>query len=353
MDVDRRQGLGADIRMWYMALRIIPHLDKNEWDALDPVSKWLVVTRGAVLIMTFFSAIIGGLLAFSTGPASPLLLLVAVVGLVLAHGASNLLNDYWDTRLGVDEGNYFRAQYGPHPLIGGFLTNRQILKWVTATLAVAALAGAYLTLIRGPWVVLFALAGLLLMMMYSGKPFPLKRVGLGEIAVFIIWGPLMIGGTFFVLQGVLPLWVILASFPYTLGVTLVLFGKHIDKMDYDREKSIRTLPVILGERWSRRASVLLIVLMFATSVLLVLYGFLGLPVLLVFFSIPSAIAAARMFSKPRPLAKPEGYPSDAWPLWFVGFSFVFNRNFGALFVLGLILDIALRIAGLPVFLSGF
>ncbi len=351
MDTEQRHAGVLDFRMWYRALKVIPHLERNEWDALDPVSKWLVAARGAVLIMTFFSALIGGLLAFSAGSASILLLVLTVIGLVLAHGASNLLNDYWDTRMGVDEGNYFRAQYGPHPLISGFMTARQLLMWVFATLCVAMLAGLYLMLVRGPWIILFAAVGLLLMMTYSGKPYPLKRIGLGEIAVFIIWGPLMIGGTFYVLRGVLPLWVILASLPYTLGVTLVLFGKHIDKIDYDRKKSIRTLPVLLGEKWARMASIAIIVLMFLTSVLLVAGGYLGLPVLLVALSIPGALTAIRVFTRSRPLARPADYPADAWPLWYVGFSFIFNRNFGGLFVLGLMLDIALKMAGIPVLVS--
>lgn len=351
MDMSRAHSLGADVKMWYRALKVIPHLDKDEWNALDPLSKWLVAARGAVLVMTFFSALIGGLLAFSVGPADPLLLILAIIGLVLAHGASNLLNDYWDTRLGVDEGNYFRAQYGPHPLIGGFLTNRQLLMWVLATLGVALLAGLYLAVVRGPWVMLFAAAGLLLMMAYSGKPFPLKRIGLGEVAVFIIWGPLMIGGTYYVLRGILPAWVILASLPYTLGVTLVLFGKHIDKIHYDAAKNIRTLPVILGETWARRASILIICLMFASALLLVSSNYLGIPVLLTLLSIPSALTAVRVFSKARPESKPPEYPAEAWPLWYVGYSFIFNRNFGALFVAGLILDIVLKLAGLPVFVS--
>ncbi len=337
--------------MWYKALKVIPHLDRSEWDVLDPVSKWLVAARGAVLVMTFFSALIGGLLAFSVGSANPLLLVLAMVGLVLAHGASNLLNDYWDTRLGVDEGNYFRAQYGPHPLVGGLMTSRQLIMWVLATLAAALLAGLYLTIVRGPSVLLFMAAGLLLMMSYSGKPFPLKKIGMGEVAVFIIWGPLMIGGTFYVLMGTLPLWVILASLPYTLGVTLVLFGKHIDKINYDTKKNIRTLPVILGETWARKASVALIILMFASSIFLVIGSYLGIPVLLVVLSLPSAYGALKVFGRPRPLSRPSDYPVDAWPLWYVSYSFIFNRNFGGLFVMGLILDIALKAIGIPVFVS--
>ena len=54
--------------MWAKALRIIPRLDKDEWDRLDFVSKWLIATRAAVLIMTFISAAIAGIFAFSRRP---------------------------------------------------------------------------------------------------------------------------------------------------------------------------------------------------------------------------------------------------------------------------------------------
>ena len=197
----------VDLRMWVRALRVIPRLERPEWEQLDPVAQWLVAARGAVLIMTFFSALIGGLLAAFAGPVDLLLLSLAAFGLVLAHGASNLLNDYWDAKLGVDEGNYFRAQYGPHPLLSGLMTERQLLAWTAGTAGIAFLIGVYLTLVRGPWVAAFAIAGFAIMLSYAGKPFPLKYVGLGEPAVFLTWGPLMIGGTYYVLRGNLPAWV--------------------------------------------------------------------------------------------------------------------------------------------------
>ena len=53
--------------MWGQALRIIPRLSKPEWDRLDVVSKWLIATRAAVLIMTFISAAIAGIFAFRDG----------------------------------------------------------------------------------------------------------------------------------------------------------------------------------------------------------------------------------------------------------------------------------------------
>ena len=65
---------------------------------------------------------------------------------------------------------------------------------------------------------------------YVAPPFNLKRHGLGELDVFLTWGPLMIGGTYLVATGTVPLWVLVFSIPYALLVTSVLFGKHIDKI---------------------------------------------------------------------------------------------------------------------------
>ena len=65
--------------------------------------------------------------------------------------------------------------------------------------------------------------------------------------MLVVWGPLMIGGGYFVMAQQWSWNVVLASLPYVLGVTTVIFGKHIDKLREDKAKGIHTLPVILGE----------------------------------------------------------------------------------------------------------
>ena len=102
--------------------------------------------------------------------------------------------------------------------------------------------------LRGwPAVVLLAL-GAFFVLFYT---WPLKYIGLGELAVIIVWGPLMIGGGYYVITGQWDWNVVLASLPYALGPTTVIFGKHIDKHDPDKAKGIHTLPVIIGERAAR------------------------------------------------------------------------------------------------------
>jgi 1,4-dihydroxy-2-naphthoate octaprenyltransferase len=169
-------------------------------------------------------------------------------------------------------------------------------------------------------------------MLYSGGPLPLKYFGFGEIAVFIIWGPLMIGGTYYVMAGELPGWVILASFPYALGVTTVLMGKHLDKMEFDTTKRIFTLPMLLGERHARLLTQILSVAMYVSVVALVIWQ--QMPGLLLVAGALSLLwLVLKFYQEPKPAEPPANYP--AWPLWFVGVAFIHNRRYGILFVVGL------------------
>jgi 1,4-dihydroxy-2-naphthoate octaprenyltransferase len=117
----------------------------------------------------------------------------------------------------------------------------------------------------------------------------------------------------------------------------VIFGKHIDKFDMDKKLGIHTLPVILGEKFSRYTALGMIFLQYILVVYLVLSGFFTPLMLIVFFSITVLLQIIPMFRNPKPEEKPEDYP-DVWPNYFVAGAFVHNRRFGLLFLLGLILD---------------
>jgi 1,4-dihydroxy-2-naphthoate octaprenyltransferase len=166
---------------------------------------------------------------------------------------------------------------------------------------------------------------------------PLKYIGLGEIAVLIVWGPLMIGGGYYVITGIWDWNVLIASLPYALGVTGVIFGKHIDKYQMDKDQGIHTLPVIMGEKLSRYTALGMLFLQYVLVLYLVIIGFFTPVLLIVFFSIPILIRIIPMFQNPKPEEKPADYP-DVWPNYFVAGAFVHNRRFGLLYLLGLIFN---------------
>jgi 1,4-dihydroxy-2-naphthoate octaprenyltransferase len=319
--------------MWGKALRIIPRISTDEWKQLDVISKWLISTRAAVLIMTFISASIAGLLAVLAGKFDFVPWLLMTIGLVLAHATNNLLNDYTDYVRGVDKDNYYRAQYGPQPLEHGLMTKRQLLTYAVVTGLLALVCGLVLVAWRGPLALLLLGLGAFFVLFYT---WPLKYIGLGEIAVLIVWGPLMIGGGYFVVTGEWSWPVVLAGLPYALGVTTVIFGKHIDKCDADKAKRIHTLPVILGERNSRYAAIVMMVLMYLLVIALVLTGAYHWIMLIVLLALTMLRTVLPQFLQPKPAAPPEWYPQAAWPLWFVSLAFIHNRRYGLLFLAGLI-----------------
>jgi 1,4-dihydroxy-2-naphthoate octaprenyltransferase len=328
-----------NISMWVKALQTIPRLDKDGWNALDIVSKFLIASRSGVLVITFISAGLAGLFAAGAGKFDLGLWLLLTLGLLFAHATNNLLNDATDFVKGVDTDNYYRAQYGPHTLAHGFLSMKQLLTYAAVSGVIAVLAGSYLLYLRGSLAVIIFALGVFFVLFYT---WPLKYIGLGEIAVIIVWGPLMIGGGYYVITGDWNWNVVTAGMPYALGATSVIFGKHIDKAEGDRAKKIFTLPVILGETLARYVAIAMMLVQYAAIVYLIVIGFFTPLLLIVFLALPFLKRAFNAYRHPKPDAPPAGHPMEGWPLWFVGFSFVHNRRFGLLFLLGLIGDLIVR-----------
>ena len=303
---------------------------------LDAVSRWLIITRASVLSMTLTSAAIGGLLAAAEGEFSWLPFVLAAAGLLLCHAGNNMTNDLFDFESGVDTPDYARAQYAPHPLLGGLVSKRTLVGAILAANVAAGAIAVSLMLLRGWPVLAFAGAGFFISFFYVAEPLRLKHHGLGEPAVFLVWGPLMIGGTYFVTAGDVEPWVFLASMPYALLVTTVLIGKHLDKRAQDEERGIRTLVVLLGERTSLALNKVLFVAFYLSVLALIVTGVLGVWVALVAISLPRLRAVLQAYSRPKPEVKPANYP--IWPLWYVAWAFILNRPAGYLLVAGLVLN---------------
>jgi 1,4-dihydroxy-2-naphthoate octaprenyltransferase len=336
--------------MWKTAIWTLVKMDdKDEWDKLDFVSKWLIATRSGVTLVTVYTCVIAGLLTMRDGYFSFFPWLILTLGLFIAHGTNNLLNDYTDFSRGVDKDNYFRTQYGVHPLVQGFWDKKTQLRWFMVSGVIAFLSGVYALFYThfDPAVIgLFAL-GALVLLFYT---YPLKYLGLGEFFIFLIWGPIMVAGVYLVLaQGWTEnVWIVaLAAVPFGLSVASINVGKHIDKMKDDKAKGVGTLPVRIGEKTARYVNIIVLVLIYAVVVYLVFIPQYFTPLMLIiFFAIKRLIVAIKILSTPRPETAPPNFPF--WPTWFSAFNFNHNRLFGGLFILALIGDTLLRIY-LPAF----
>ena len=323
------------IKRWLM---VINGCNVPELELADNVTKWLVISRACVFSMTFTSAIIGVLLAAIYSEVNWFYAFLSVIGIVIAHAANNLINDYTDVKRGVDTEDYPRAQYSPHPILGGLTTPKGLLRAALILNLLDGLIMIYLFKVRGPTILVFALAGLFLSLAYTGF---LKRFGLGELTALIVWGPLMIGGTAFAASGELSTEIWLNTLPYGLIVASVLVGKHIDKIEADKTVGVRSIPVLLGENQALILNKIFFISFYLLLGVLVIFKITGWGILLTLIAIRRLITAWDAYSKPKPDSPPEGW--TVWPLWYVGWAMYFNRQAGEFFVLGLILNLVLKL----------
>ncbi len=318
---------------------ILKTCNPPEGKKLGFLAKWLVITRACVFSMTITSGLVGVMLALRDGYFSWTLVLLVLVGLIFAHAANNVLNDLMDYRSGVDTKDYFRVQYSPHPIHSGMSSQRGLLiAFLLFTLIDFALMLYFINL-RGIGILYFALAGFLISVLYVGGTYSLKFTGLGELGVFLVWGPLMVGGTYLVLAGSVPYYIYLASIPYALLVTTVILGKHIDKRKKDASKKIKTLPVILGEVRSIGLIKLLIIAFYLTVLVESILGIIPMASLFALLSYRRALLVWKKLSQPKPESQPPDWP--IWPLWYVGWCFHLVKQAGGFLIGGMFLQIIL------------
>ena len=118
--------LGERLALWR---KLMQEVNPPEGQRLDTIGKWIVMTRAIVFPMTLWSGTIGAVLALEVARRSAVPIAIdwigvvlAIVGLIIAHAANNLINDYFDMTGGVDTEGYFRALYAPHPILSGWVS---------------------------------------------------------------------------------------------------------------------------------------------------------------------------------------------------------------------------------------
>jgi 1,4-dihydroxy-2-naphthoate octaprenyltransferase len=186
-------------------------------------------------------------LAFYYGyPVDITLALLALVGAVLLQAFVNWFNDYGDYVMGVDRVGVGTTIYRPHLLVEGALGTRQILVLSFSSAAISIAIGLYIAFNGRPLVIPIGVAGFLLGLLYSIPRVGFKYNALGELAVFLAFGPLMFLGSFYAATGLLDLRALIASAPLGMLITAVLLANNIRDIETDSRSGIKTLATTLG-----------------------------------------------------------------------------------------------------------
>jgi 1,4-dihydroxy-2-naphthoate octaprenyltransferase len=215
--------------------------------------------------------------------------------MIAFHAATNLLNDFYDVKHGVDRVGAPTTKYRPHPSATGQESPYTIRRWAVIFYLLTIAVAVYLSLQVSPWVVFLVASGVVGSVLYTADPVVLKAKGLGEVTVFIMWGPLVPLGAYLVQTGTLSWSPVVAAIPIGILVALVLLANNIRDIEYDGSMGVKTIAVQMG----RKAITLYGALLFITY--LCVPGFIlakVLPVwsLITFLTLPGAWGLWKMFA---------------------------------------------------------
>ncbi len=175
------------------------------------------------------------------------LLLASAAGAGLLHLGGNLLNDYFDFRKGVDRLEEDAGRPG-RQLVQRELTPREVLAEAMVCLLLAALPVGYVLSRTGAEILWYAAAALMAAQAYTGPPLELKYHALGEVLVFVVFGPLLMLGAAQVQTGQLEWNVLLISLPIGMVTSAILAGNNFRDHVEDGQAGIHTLAHVIGSR---------------------------------------------------------------------------------------------------------
>jgi 1,4-dihydroxy-2-naphthoate octaprenyltransferase len=223
--------------------------------------------------------LVGSAMALADGRFAPLPALAALVGALLLQIGSNFANDYFDGIKGVDTA----ARVGPVRVTAtGLISHAAMRVGMLVVFGCAAPVGFYLVWVGGWPILAVGVASILAALAYTGGPMPFGYRGLGDIFVFLFFGPIALCGTYYVQAQSITLAALLASIALGALITAILVVNNLRDLDNDRRVGKYTLAVRLGATGTRREYALLLLLAFLMPFILAyLYrsGWLCLPLL--------------------------------------------------------------------------
>jgi 1,4-dihydroxy-2-naphthoate octaprenyltransferase len=230
---------------------------------VTPLSAWLLAVRPKTLPAAVSPVLVGCAVAWAEGgfDLAPALAAFAVA-LLLQIGA-NLANDVADFRSGADT----QDRLGPLRVTqGGLIRPRQMVMATAAVLVTAAVPGLYLVWRGGLVLAVLGLLAIAAAVTYTAGPKPFGYLGLGELFVFIFFGPVAVVGTAFVMTHHITRLALLASIPMGCLVTAILVVNNLRDIDTDRMAGKRTLAVRIGTGATRWEYVALIAVAYAVPI---------------------------------------------------------------------------------------
>lgn len=294
--------------------------DKRNWKI------WWELIRPHTLTAAFVPVLLGTMIALLEGEVNWLLFTAMMIASILIQAATNLFNEYYDFKRGLDTEESIGIGGG---IVRHGMTPKLIMTLALIMYGISTLLGVYICAASSWWLAVIGLCCMLVGYLYTGGPLPISSTPFGELFSGLFMGCFIILIAFFIQAGYVSNLALLVSVPSGILVGLINLSNNLRDHDGDKANGRKTLPIVLGPK----KAVYFMAMMFAFSYLwlvgLVMAEMVSPWILLAFLSIPKTIKATTGFiGKTEPITMMPAMKATAQT----------NTFFGLLMAIGLFIS---------------
>jgi len=260
----------------------------------EKIKLWLRAVRPFSFTGSVIPVTLGAMLAMKQERFQFGYFVLSVIAIVLLHAAVNLLSDHDDYENKVDT----KDSYGSSGVIlENLLSSRQVRNGGIICLVAGCLMGIFLSYERGLMVLMLGFTGAIAGYSYTGRPLKLKYKGLGAPLVFLLFGPLMVIGSYYVQMQYISAEAFYISIPVGLLTTAILHANDIRDIFHDKKAGIKTLSILVGIYNSKTIYYAMLLLSYISIIIMCIFKVLPLWSLLCLLTLPTAYNNIKVLSR--------------------------------------------------------
>lgn len=263
-------------------------------EELRPAKLMWQMTRPHTLTATFSPVILGTVIAMYDTKIDWLLFIAMMVACLALQIATNLFNEYYDFKRGLDTADSTGIGGG---IVRHGLQPKNVLTTAVLLYGVAAIIGVYICMNSNWWLVVIGLIGMAVGYLYTGGPLPIAYTPFGELFSGVFMGAGFVLISFFIQTGTVTIESIFISIPIAILVGAINMSNNIRDIEEDIKGGRKTLPILLGYQ---KAVIFLagaFIVTYAWIVCLVVTGSISPWALVVFIAIKKPYDAIQGFNR--------------------------------------------------------
>ena len=264
-----------------------PTYYKKDWKV------WWRLTRPHTLTASFVPVTLGTAISISYDSSFNFSLFITMlIASILIQIATNLFNEYYDYKRGLDHAESVGIGGG---IVRDGLQPKTIMQLALGLYGISLLIGIYICMNSSWWLAVIGLVCMLMGYLYTGGPLPISYTPFGELASGLLMGMGIVLISFFIQTGTITIESVLISTPIMILVGSINLSNNIRDLEGDKEHGRKTLAVLFGKKNAVIFLASMFILSYVWVFALIGFGVISPWIALVVLSLPKAIEAIKGF----------------------------------------------------------